>query len=383
MKYEVLSSTGKDSEAAMWWAYHNLPFEDWGIIFSDLDWDHKDVYKYLEYLESRVGKKFKKIKSDAFRDKLSEEVLAQIFDIFGGTNVFAEMIMYRTRFPSTKARFCTEDLKVRPVIDYILDHCNYDLTLIQGVRAEESPARRNLSVKDEYFKFYLEPYGHDKKGNPKYHTYRKKEVLAHIEKYEVTVLRPILKLNHNEVFNIIFENDSPGNPLYRAGMSRVGCFPCIMCRLSEIRQIALYDTDVIDKIHKLEILSDSTFFPPNYIPNKYCTKTAFIRVYREDLFRLFGSKVKKAAKSAQGQINLLDMEVVNPDVRLYEMYFKNDKIPVMLDDNEEEYIIRQVKVPTIKDVVKYVLANPDQTDFLVGNAAGCVSVYNICESPNN
>jgi 3'-phosphoadenosine 5'-phosphosulfate sulfotransferase (PAPS reductase)/FAD synthetase len=382
MRYEVLSSTGKDSEAAMWWAYHNLPFEDWGIIFSDLDWDHKDVYKYLEYLESRVGKKFKKIKSESFRDKITQEVKERIFEIFGATNVFAEMIMYRSRFPSTKARFCTEDLKVKPVIDYILDHCHYDLTLIQGVRAEESQARRNLSPTDDYFKFYLEPYGYDAKGNPKFHTYRKKDVLAHIEKYEVTVFRPILKLTHNEVFNIIFENDSPGNPLYRAGMSRVGCFPCIMCRLSEIRQIALYDQDVIEKIYQLELLSNSTFFPPNYIPNKYCTKVAFIRVYREDLIKLFGAKVKKKNKNApQAEISLFDMEVINPEARLYEMYFKNDKIPVLLDEDEEEYIIRRVKVPTIKDVVTYVLANPDQTDFLNG-APGCVSVYNICESPN-
>jgi 3'-phosphoadenosine 5'-phosphosulfate sulfotransferase (PAPS reductase)/FAD synthetase len=382
MKYEVLSSTGKDSEAATWWAYHNLPFNDWGVIFSDLDWDHKDVYVYLEYLESRFGKKFKRIKSNALADKLTDEVRAQIFEIFGATNVFAEMIMYRSRFPSTKARFCTEDLKVRPVIDYILDNCHYDLTLIQGVRAEESPARRNLSATDDYFKFYFEPYGYDKNGNPKFHTYRKKDVFAHCEKYEVTVLRPILKLTHNEVFNIIFENESPGNPLYRSGMSRVGCFPCIMCRLTEIRQIALHDTDTIDKIYKLEVLSDSTFFPPNYIPNKYCTKTAFIRVYREDLIKLFGSKVKKGDKKTEHQTSLLEMETVNPENRLYEMYFQNDKIPVYLDDNEEEYIIRKVKVPTIKDVVKYVLANPDQTDFLNG-ATGCVSVYNICETPNN
>jgi len=379
VRHLVLSSTGKDSEAATWWAYHNLPFDSWDMLFSDLNWDHKDVYSHLEYLESRIGKKFIKLRSKFFEDKISNEIRQQIVEIFGYENVFAEMIMYRTRFPSTKARFCTDDLKVKPVIDYILDECHYDLIIIQGVRAEESEARRNLKFRDDYFKFYLEPYGYDKKGKPKFHTYRKADVLAHLEKYDVTVYRPILKLSHNEVFNIIFENDSPGNPLYRAGMSRVGCFPCIMCRLSEIRMIATHEPEKIEQIYKLEQLANSTFFPPLYIPARYCTKTAEVKVYREDLIPLFGGKVSKKINKDQTSVFVDSEKPINPEERLYNMYFKNDKIPVYLDDDENEYIIRRVKVPTIKDVAKYVLANPNQTDFL-GGAAGCVSVYNICES---
>lgn len=378
VRHEVLSSTGKDSEASMWWAYDNLPHNKWGVIFSDLDWDHSDVYKYLEYLESRIGKKFKKIKSKFFEDKISEEIRQQIVEIFGYTNVFAEMVMYRTRFPSTKARFCTEDLKIRPVIDYILDHIHEDLVLIQGVRAEESLARRNLNEKDDYFKFYFEPFGFDKNGKPKYHTYRKKDVIEHLKKYEVTVLRPILKLSHNEVFNIIFNHDSPGNPLYRAGQSRVGCFPCIMCRLGEIRLIAKHDPAHIEKIYKLEVLSGSTFFPPNFIPARFCTKKANVRVYREDLLQRFGTKKVKANKD-QSSFFGEPIQHQSPEERLYQMYFKNPKIPVYLDDEENEFIVMVFKVPSIRDVVKYVLENPDQTDFL-NEGAGCVSVYNICES---
>jgi len=379
-KHIVLSSTGKDSEAAMWWAYHNLPYNDWEVIFSDLDWDHSDVYDHLEYLESRTGKIFKRIKSNFFDDKISEFVQQRIIEIFGKDNVFAKMIMYKARFPSTKARFCTEELKVKPVIDYILDFCHYDLVLIQGVRAEESEARRNLKPTDDYFKFYLEPYGYDKKGNPKFHTYRKKEVLAHLEKYDVTVLRPILKKTHNEVFNIIFENDSPGNKLYRAGMSRVGCFPCIMCRLSEIRMIAKYHPEKIDQIYELEILSKSTFFSAGFIPTKFCSKTAMVRIYREDLIKVFKNK---KIKTNESQIQILGGgQTVDPEQGLYNIYFKNSKIAVYLDENEKEYIVRRVKVPTIKDVAKYVLDNPNQTEFL-NNAPGCVSVYNICESTNN
>ncbi|MBB2148831.1 phosphoadenosine phosphosulfate reductase domain-containing protein [Pedobacter gandavensis] len=376
MKHIVLSSTGKDSEAAMWWAFDNLPFNDWEVIFSDLQWDDQAVYKHMEYLESRIGKTFLKIKSSYFQDRITEETRLRIIEIFGHQSVFAEMVMYRSRFPSTRRRFCTEDLKVRPVIDYILDNVLEDLVLIQGVRAEESAARRNLKATDDYFKFYLEPFGYDKNGKPKFHTYRKADVLAHLEKYDVIVSRPILKLTHSEVFNVCFNHNSPANPLYRSGSSRVGCYPCIMCQLGEVRLIAINSPKRIDQIDQLEQLSGSTFFPHGYIPSRFCTKTAEVKIYREDLIKLFSAKSKKPIK---GQSAMFDASVLNPEERLYQMYFKNDHIAVYLDESGDEFILRMVKVPTIKDVVKYVIENPNQMKALV-SAPGCVSVYNICEA---
>jgi len=52
---------------------------------------------------------------------------------------------------------------------------------------------------------------------------------------------------------------------------------------------------------------------------------------------------------------------------------------VLVDEDGEEYIIRTVKVPTIRDVVKYVQRNEAQ-EKLIDLVPGCVSVYNICES---
>src|SRR3982750_815255 len=98
-KYFVQCSTGKDSEASVWWAYHNLPFESWEIIFCDVDWDNKAVYEHLKYLESRTGKKAIVLKSKGFKDKISKEVQKKIIEIFGEENVFAEMVIAKTRFP--------------------------------------------------------------------------------------------------------------------------------------------------------------------------------------------------------------------------------------------------------------------------------------------
>ena len=43
----------------------------------------------------------------------------------------------RKRFPSTTARFCTEELKIYPMVDFILtleDH----VIVVDGIRADES-----------------------------------------------------------------------------------------------------------------------------------------------------------------------------------------------------------------------------------------------------
>ncbi len=71
----------------------------------------------------------------------------------------------------------------------------------------------------------------------------------------------------------------------------------------------------------------------------------------------------------------------NPEQRLYEMYFKNPLIEVHIDEDGDEFIYRMVKVPTVRDVVKYVIANPNQQEAFP-TSTGCVSVYNICEIEN-
>lgn len=374
MKYIVTLSTGKDSEATLWWAYHNLKFDEWDVVFNDLDWDDEAVYSHLKYLESRVGKKFITIKSKGYKDKIILDQLKAIKEIFGKENVFAEMVLAKKRFPSTKGRFCTEELKAKPMIDYVLDNINQDCTIIQGVRAEESPSRALMKESDEFFKFYFEPYKYDKNGKPNYHSYRKKDIEFHLNKFSVDVFRPILKKSSQEVFNIIFDNDSPGNSLYKHGHSRVGCYPCVMCRLSEIKIIADRSPERIEQIEKFEKLSGSTFFPALFIPKKYCSIKAESKVYKEDLIKLFGNK---KTRISNGQSMLFNInETKNLEERLYNIYFKNEKIQVYLDDNLEEYILRVVSVPTITDVVKYVQKNPNQTDFLPTQS--CVSVYNIC-----
>lgn len=379
MKYYVTCSTGKDSEATIWWAYHNLSFNEWEVIFNDVDWDSQEVFDHLSYLESRIGKKFIIVKNKGWRDEISESDYNAIIEIFGGPNIFAELAVYKGRFSSTKARICTQKLKVEPCIDFILDTIHEDCTIIQGVRAEESPSRAAMKESDDYFKFYFEPYGTDKNGKPQFHSYRKQDVISHCDKYTVNVFRPILKKSAADVFSIIFENDSPGNALYRQGQARVGCYPCIMCKLGEIRLIAINSPERIEQLEQLERLSGSTFFPPGFIPVRFCTKMALCKLYRGDLIKVM---TKKPKASIKGQDILFSNTALNLEESLYQQYFKNPLIEVFIDEDGDEYILRRVKVPTIKDVVKYVIDNPNQQEAFPASS-GCVSFYNICETNNN
>ncbi len=297
MRHIGTFSGGKDSLAVAIWMKNNLVNPE--LAFCDTKWEAIKTYQHIDDVTKQLDIPIKTLVN------LSFEGLVELF-------------IKKKRAASTKARFCTEELKVKPMIDYILS-IKDDVTIYQGVRAEESEARRYLSAKDEYFKFYFEPYGFDKKGRPKYHTYRKKDVFEHLNSYSVDVVRPILKWGFEIVFQYIFENGLSPNPLYFEGFSRVGCFPCVMCTHSEVVLLMERYPERIEEIRALEQMIGRTFFPPGYIPTRYCS-----------------------------------LRVIS----------KNGKA---------------VMCPTIDDVLKYLLDDPNQTRLFEKNS-GCISVYNICDA---
>ena len=175
----------------------------------------------------------------------------------------------KKRFPSSQRRFCTSELKSIPMIDYLLDEVNDNFIVVQGIRGAESASRAAMNAQCNYFKYYLNPYKVDKNGKPKYHTYRRGEVLKYCEKHATDVLRPVFDWSAQQVIDYILDNGLEPNPLYRMGMKRVGCFPCVMCGLSEIHQIATRFPERIIEIAAYEKKICSSFFGPDKIPSKY------------------------------------------------------------------------------------------------------------------
>ena len=143
----------------------------------------------------------------------------------------------------------------------------YSFIIIQGIRAKESKARAGYDVECSYFKEY---FNDEVKG-----LYHKKAVLEWCKTHDASVLRPIFHWTAQEVIDYILANDQRPNPLYERGFSRVGCFPCIMCRKREVQLISKDEwarKRLIDAEQRMkdETERGSSFFTPTYIPKRFC-----------------------------------------------------------------------------------------------------------------
>lgn len=246
-KLIVQFSGGKDSMASLLWVRNNLS-KDFLTVFCDTGWESEITYKYIKEVTEKLKLNLITLKSKKY-------------------DGFLDLAKKKGRFPSTRARFCTEELKSKPMIDYVLDEVEEDILIVQGIRKAESFSRSKMNAQCTFFKFYFQPYGKDKKGKDKYHTYRKKDVLKFREQYADDILRPVFDWSGQRVIDYIIENGFEPNPLYKMGMKRVGCFPCIMANNVDIRSIDKFDPARLDMIEEEEVLKDSSFFGPDTIPS--------------------------------------------------------------------------------------------------------------------
>lgn len=165
-------------------------------------------------------------------------------------NPFLDLCIWKGRFPSTRARFCSEELKRNPIIEQVqmpILELGEDVISWQGVRADESPARANLPERDLV--------GGGPTGGSLWN------------------YRPILQWTVDEVFAMHRKHGVDPNPLYKAGMGRVGCMPCIHARKEELREIAQRYPEEIARVAEWErVVSEaskrgcSTFFEADTIP---------------------------------------------------------------------------------------------------------------------
>lgn len=305
-------SGGKDSQAALIWAVKKYGAKNVIALFCNTKWEHDLTYKHILYVCHALGVTLIEVSSKKY-------------------NGMVDLAKQKGRFPSTKARFCTEELKSKPAIDWVLEQKEH-LLLIQGIRKDESASRSQMSEACRYFKYYFEPYKitgrYDallKLGTQgvrdvyrgkvikkkamslikriarlnnltpddmfylnqvelinklpenrikHYHTYRKEEVFEWCRNYSDDLLRPVFTWSGQEVINYIIENGQEPNPLYSMGMSRVGCYPCVMANHGEIKSMIDFTPEYIQRLNEAELMVKSSFFVPNYIPKKHCSLTS-------------------------------------------------------------------------------------------------------------
>ncbi|MDX7987680.1 hypothetical protein FE392_10095 [Xenorhabdus sp. 12] len=265
-------SGGKDSLADWLLAIENGVKHT--VAFADTGHEHPQTMEYLDYLENRLGK-IQRVKAD-FASQIKNkrefiktrwpislvnecgmtEIQAQkrtisaLKTLFPTDNPFLDLCMLKGRFPSTKARFCTFELKHKPIAEQVIQPLLTefdDVILWQGVRAQESPARAKL------------PEWESDVDNTA----------------GLSVYRPILSWTHEQVFALAKRHGIKPNPLYQQGCSRVGCMPCIHARKSELAEIYSRFPEEIARVARWERMvaacsrhGNSTFFPSHQDPMK-------------------------------------------------------------------------------------------------------------------
>ena len=255
MKILVSFSGGKDSQACLIQAAKQYGTYKIEAVFCDTGWEHPDTYQHITDVCMQMGVKLTTLKSK--------------YD-------FVSLAVYKKRFPSTKARFCTEELKMKPMIDYVLS-LKESCIIIQGIRAGESVARAAMDEQCMYFKGYFQPNKNGRKES-----YKGREVREWCSQYDASVVRPIFRWAAQDVIDCIIDSGQKPNPLYYRGFSRVGCLPCIMCRQAEIREL-MKDEPMKQRLLDAEHQIVFSFFPPDYIPKYACANGKYPMV--EDVFK--------------------------------------------------------------------------------------------------
>ena len=243
----VSVSGGKDSTALLVLALERCPPGTVVPIFCDTGNEHQAVYDYLVYLEHTLGVSITRLRadfSDRFahrrmfiardqrtrRDKRGRRVRwsnkakrRALSALHPSGNPFLDLCMLKGRFPSRKAQFCTEELKRNMAVEFQLSLQEQGHSVIswQGVRREESAARRNAKLAER-----IGP--------------------------GIRAFRPLVEWTAAQVFDFCGARGIQPNPLYLQGAGRVGCMPCINCSKDELRQIAKRWPDHPERVSEWE-----------------------------------------------------------------------------------------------------------------------------------
>lgn len=200
-------------------------------VFCDTGWELDQTYAYLDLLEDRFGpidrlalwvpgpneappQGYAHLTSAWTTTKGGDQgfmhadrwAYARLIEArLGRYSPMIRLMAQWRKVPTKVFRWCTDDLKARPVVDYL--QTLHNPVNAVGVRAEESVKRAKL---------------------------------AHAEwsdAYDCYVWRPILRLTKAEVRLLHTRHGLPPNPLYVTGVgsSRVGCAPCVFSGAADIR----------------------------------------------------------------------------------------------------------------------------------------------------
>lgn len=253
IQHLVSVSGGKDSTATYLLAIeYGRPFR---AVFADTGNEHPATYEYVAQLSARTGGPAVEVVKADFADRIekhrnyilerwpqegiADEIVQAAVDMHAPSgNPFLDLCILKGRFPSRMAQFCTEELKTLPITMQVVFPMLDKGMVLQwiGIRADESPNRAK---------------------QPRYNRHDSGSYLW----------RPIFRWSVQDVWRQHAKHGIAPNPLYAAGMGRVGCMPCINCSAGEFARIGRLYPEHLSRIRRWESIVSraskrqrSTFF---------------------------------------------------------------------------------------------------------------------------
>lgn len=265
----VSVSGGKDSAATAILALETMPRESLRFAFCDTGNEHESTPEWVAYMAKHLGIEIVTLRADLTgevirrRDYVREhwprekgltqaDIDRAVAALVPTGNPFLDLCLWKGRFPSRRAQFCTEFLKTRPMVEHQLGFIERGeceaVWSWQGVRIDESLARRtrlacayNVPSCDKLFE---------------------------VSGGSIFNYRPILRWTAADAFEAHRIVGLEPNPLYRQGMTRVGCMPCVNTSKDEVLEISKRFPHHIDRIAYWEACvkeaakrHDASFFP--------------------------------------------------------------------------------------------------------------------------
>jgi len=214
----VSVSGGKDSTAMCLHLFElGYSKNDFDRVFMNTGWEHQHTYAYLDELEKTIGPIIRLQADIKVRDEHKDHV-EHFEKRIGFKSPMIRRILLHQSFPTRNGKWCTQELKIKPVIKHV-QSLDYNYVMLVGIRREESPRRAKMTEWEWS------------------------------DAFDCWVWRPLIDWKEKDVIDIHKRFSLVPNRLYLNGSTRVGCWPCINSRKKEILNI---DEERISLIRDLE-----------------------------------------------------------------------------------------------------------------------------------
>lgn len=236
----VSLSGGKDSHATAILALDRYGPDRVRLVMADTGHEHPETMAFVtDYLPGALGAPITILRADfSWQIAGKRQFIARNWEYMGVPlaridraleilhptgNPFLDLCMWKGRFPSRMAQFCTEELKRNPLDQFMIEVRGIESW--QGIRRDESANRRNALAYD--------PPCLDRPW---------------------AIVRPIVEWTAQQTVDFVLSRGHRLNPLYSWGMGRVGCMPCINCTKAELAQISYRWSQEIDRVREWEAI---------------------------------------------------------------------------------------------------------------------------------